>query len=161
MSSVEIISTETMRPASLARQKSVQFQQNMETPKAQAGGVIFNLISGIALPMYAAIVYSSYGDRPCDKPVAGWLYTYALLGFITGGAGLYINVQKLRIGPALQAAQALQDENAKAEAMAPYVGAVRGCIRLSCHARRCDSSRPAWTQCIPACACGRLRRWAA
>ena len=48
-----------------------------------------NFVMGILLPVYALVVYySTSGDdprgAPCDKPIAGWLYTYAVIGLVTG-----------------------------------------------------------------------------
>jgi uncharacterized membrane-anchored protein len=44
--------------------------------------IVVSFVLGILLPAYAYFVYAEHGDRPCAKPVAGWLLTFALLGLI-------------------------------------------------------------------------------
>jgi hypothetical protein len=94
---VEDISTDTMKRPSLARQGSIKMKAQMESPKAQKVQLVFNFFAGLALPIYAYITFSTYGEQQCDMPVANWLWTYAWVGFVTGAVGMYINVSKLMI----------------------------------------------------------------
>ena len=83
-----------------------------------------NIVSGIILPYMAYYYYLQYGDRMCSKPVAGWLYTYAMVSATTGIIGLWANFKQLGAIAQLQRAQALPEgpekEQATAEAMITF-----------------------------------------
>ena len=88
-------------------------------------------IGGILLPAYAYYVYWMYGDRLCAKPVSGWLSTYAVVSFITGGIGMWASRARLRVAPIIQHANTLEGD-AKADAMAPAVATIASVSCLQC-----------------------------
>jgi hypothetical protein len=135
---VEEISTDTMaRPRAPAHfgNRSIQVvQQQMASPLGEGASVALNSVVGLLLPAYAYATYWQYGSRPCDQPVAGWLSTYALLGFAIGTTGLCMRAQAAALRSSVQRAEGLRGE-ARAEALMPAVGATGtiGCAACCCH----------------------------
>ena len=108
---VEEVSTDDMRPAagvpafrSLSR--VMERAQSVNGQRSQMG---MSLLMGILLPGFAAYCYLRYGNLPCDKPVGGWLYTYAMVGLILGVCQLYVNCVQLARAQRLAAAASLPD----------------------------------------------------
>jgi len=128
----EDVSTEQMIPASQIGQFQHVSQTIDQNPAAQRVLAALNAIAGIALPALAAYNYVAFGDRPCSKPVAGWLYTYAMVSFILGCCGLYINVRRLALAPLVTRANALPAGPEKEALLAQVVVATGGVGCLSC-----------------------------
>jgi len=130
----EDISTDTMQtPAMLTRGPSFkQVNAQMKSAGGQRVLAALNAIAGIVLPAVAAYYYTKFGDRPCSKPVAGWLYYYALTSLITGTTGLWINFRQLSILPVVARANALPDGREKDEALATIAVAMGGIGCVSC-----------------------------
>ena len=109
-------------------------QQASHSPTSQRMMACLNVVSGIILPYMAYYYYLQYGDRMCSKPVAGWLYTYAMVSATTGIIGLWANFKQLGAIAQLQRAQALPEgpekEQATAEAMITFgsIGCIVCCI---------------------------------
>jgi len=80
--------------------------QSVNGQRSQMG---MSLLMGILLPSFAAYCYLRYGNLPCDKPVGGWLYTYAMVGLILGVCQLYVNCVQLARAQRLAAAASLPD----------------------------------------------------
>jgi len=128
----EDISTEQMIPASRIGQFQHVSRSIDENPAVQRVLAALNAIAGIALPAMAAYDYISFGDRPCSKPVAGWLYTYAMVSAILGCAGLYINVRRLALAPLIARANELPPGQEKEASLAQVVVATGGIGCVSC-----------------------------
>ena len=107
---VEDASTENMVPVTTIVRGSrlhntfSRVNERMDSRGGQRTSLVVNFIGGILLPTYALIVYVRYGDRPCDKPIAGWLHTYALAGFCFGGLALHLNMKRLSVSTSLESA---------------------------------------------------------
>ena len=70
---VEYVSTETMTTRRASRY--AQVNEIYEGRNGQRTAMLVNFVIGILLPTYAMVIFLKYGQAPCDKPVAGWLYT--------------------------------------------------------------------------------------
>jgi len=94
---------------------------------------LLNALSGFVLPVLCLYVYYVSGGAPCDKPVAGWLYTYGVLGVLLGVLGVWLQVRNASVAPIVAHAQGLEGD-ARAAAMAPAMAVVasNGCIACCC-----------------------------
>jgi hypothetical protein len=68
------------------RQASAALTERTQNRSGQLFQMVLNFVLGILLPVYALVIYynTNAPDAPCDKPVAGWLYTYAMVGLTAG-----------------------------------------------------------------------------
>ena len=137
---VEEASTENMVPAATAaivrgsrlHNTFSRVNQSMDSRGGQRTSLLVNFIVGVLLPTYALSVYVRYGDRPCDKPVAGWLHTYAMVGFVFGGLSLHLNMKRLSIVAIMEHAQGIDNEAEKQRVLERSVPIVAQVSCLSC-----------------------------
>ena len=101
---------------------------------AQACRFILNAAFGIVLPAYALWLYAKHGEAPCETPVGPWLHTFAVVGFLMGGLGLWVNLRMLAIAPTMRYAANLESNEERARALAPALGTLSatGCVSCCC-----------------------------
>ena len=108
-----------------------------------------NAAFGVVLPAWALILYQRDGDKPCDKPIGPWLYTYGMVNLLLGGLGLWINLRMLAIAPLMRHAASLGEGEELDRALAPALASLSAIALVSCccigplGARR-HRTRPSW-----------------
>ena len=128
---VEYVSTETMTTRRASRY--AQVNEIYEGRNGQRTAMLVNFVIGILVPAYAMVIYLKHGEAPCDKPVAGWLYTFSVVGFTLGCVNLYINLKKLILAPILEHAQTFQDDpDGQVQAIAPAAPVLAQMACLTC-----------------------------
>lgn len=138
--------------AAIVQQGVARMAQGMESRSSKIAMMFVSFAIGILVPGLALKVYYSSAilpdgaEKPCDRPVAGWLATYGYVGLLLGALSLYSDIKNFQLAPAAAAASAelqrqqqagggrVHDEEAVLRASLPVVqqaGAL-GCLWCCC-----------------------------
>ena len=98
--------SEYRRGTTIVQQGFARMQSDMESTTSRVATMLASFAIGILVPGLALYTYYSEGAKPCDKPVAGWLWTYGFVGLLLGAISLYTDLKKIQIAPAAAAASA-------------------------------------------------------